>query len=201
MFTTVSFLASRLPELNDRQAWIVFERRYTPLLKRYFTKSGAPDATAHDLAQETMQHVAVGLQNARFRRGEGRLRDWIGGIARNVLRNYRRKCRASALEAHPATQFWADHADPDAQAEVLEADARFDAIWVRSRLSALLRLAAETFSRRDLRCYFLTEICKLPIREVARRTGLSESSVFQKRRQVAAWMLAVGPRFISRWEQ
>jgi RNA polymerase sigma factor (sigma-70 family) len=201
MFTTVSFLVSRLPELNDRHAWMLFEERYTPLLRRYFRKCGCREVASTDLAQETMQNVAVSLQSGRFRRGEGRLRDWIGGIARNVLRTHRRKTRADSRSAQPATQFWADQPDPEAEVERLAADERFDAMWVRTRLAALLRLAAETFDHRALRCYFLVEIRKLTIRETAQRTGLSESSVFHKRRQVAAWLLAVGPRFISRWEQ
>jgi RNA polymerase sigma factor (sigma-70 family) len=201
MFTTVSFLVSRLPELNDRHAWSLFEQRYTPLLRRYFLKSGCRSEAATDLAQEAIQNVALGLRNGRFRRGEGRLRDWIGGIARNVLRAHRRRTRAESHQAQPATQFWSQQPDPAAEGEVLAADERFDALWVRTRLAALLRLAAERFDRRDLHCYFLVEIRKLPIREAAKRTGLSESSVFQKRRQVAAWLLAVGPRFISRWEQ
>lgn len=201
MFTTVSFLASRLPELDDRRAWEVFESRYTPLLKRYFVRASCGFDVAHDLAQDTMQRVAAGLRSGRFRRDEGRLRDWIGGIARNVLRNHRRRSDARTNADELQTRFWEQREDPEAEEAQLVADERFDAIWVRARLSGLLRLAAQTFDTRDLRCYFLVEIRRLPIREVAHRTGLSESAVFQKRRSVASWLLAVGPRFVSRWEQ
>lgn len=201
MFTTVSFLVSRLPELDDRFAWKVFEDRYSPILKQYFRKSAWVGDQANDLAQETIQRVADGLRRGAFQRETGRLRDWIGGIARNVLRNHFRRRRSRADGAQLQTQFWESQPDPAAAEAQLAADERFDAIWVRARLSALLRLAAQTFALRDLRCYFLVEIRKMPIRQVARRTGLSEAAVFQKRRRVANWLLAVGPRFISRWEQ
>ncbi len=201
MFTTVSFLVTRLPELSDKRAWKVFEERYTPMLKRYFRKSRCSEHIATDLAQDTIQRVAEGLCQGRFQRDKGRLRDWIGGIARNVLYNYRRKNAAKTNADEIQTKFWENREDPSAEAEMLAADERFDAIWVRARLSALIRLAAKSFELRDLRCYFLAEIRKLPIKEVARRTGLSETAVYQKRRKVAVWLLAIGPRFISRWEQ
>ncbi len=201
MFTTVSFLATRLPELSDRRAWRLFEERYTPMLKRYFRKSNCSEHIATDLAQDTIQKVAEGLCQGRFERDKGRLRDWIGGIARNVLYNHRRKGRPMTGADGLRTGFWESREDPAAADEVLAADERFDAIWVRARLSALIRLASKTFELRDLRCYFLVEIRKLPIKVVAQRTGLSETAVYQKRRKVAAWLLAIGPRFISRWEQ
>ena len=201
MFTTVSYLVSRLPELDDEGAWAVFEKRYTPVLQRYFRRGGCGVEMANDLAQDTIHRVMEGLRRGRFCREAGRLRDWTGGIARNVLRNQRRRMTSRRDKGQLRTEFWDTQEDVEAAGEQCKADARFDAIWVRARLSALLRLAAESFDLRDLRCYFLVEVRKLPIREVARRVGLSEASVFQKRRQVANWLLAVGPRFVSRWEQ
>jgi RNA polymerase sigma factor (sigma-70 family) len=197
MFTTASILASRLPELGDERAWQVFEARYSPILQRYFRRASCGEHVSGDLAQDTLQRVAEGLRRGTFRRDQGRLRDWIGGGARNVLRNHFRKRQMQTNVDADRTRFWESQEDPDA----LSADAHFDAIWVRARLSALIRLAAEQFDLRDLRCYFLVEIRGLPIKEVARRTRLSESAVFMKRRNIANWLLQVGPRFISRWEQ
>jgi RNA polymerase sigma factor (sigma-70 family) len=200
MVTTISNLISRLPRLDDEPAWAEFERRYTPVLRRYFRRAGCQDHLATDLTQDTMERVALGLRRGAFRRDRGRLRDWIGGIARNVLRNYRRKAKPRTNVDEIQTRFWESRPDPDGAAGLLAADQQFDAIWVRSRLSALIRLAAEHFDLRELRCYFLVEVRRLPIKEVARRTRLSESAVFKKRRNVANWMLQVGPRFVSRWE-
>jgi len=201
LFTTVSNLLTRLPQLDDHAAWRTFDRRYSPLLNSYFRKAGAPANIAADLAQETLQRVATGLRAGTFSRDKGRLRHWIGGIARNVLRNHVRKRQVRSNTHRVRTAFWADQADPDAEQVFTESDNRFDAIWVRSRMSNLLRLAAKTFDLRDLRCYFLVEIRRLPIREVARRLSISESAVYQKRRHVANWLLSVGPRFISSWER
>ncbi|MCB9851242.1 MAG: sigma-70 family RNA polymerase sigma factor [Phycisphaerales bacterium] len=200
MVTTVSNLLSRLPHLDDRHAWEQFEQRYTPVLRRYFRQSGCGDEVARDLTQDTLERVALGLRRGAFRKDRGRLRDWIGGIARNVLRNYRRKAAPRTNADELKTQFWESHEDEAAENQLLAADRRFDAIWVRQRLSSLIRVAAQSFDLRELRCYFLVEVRKLPIKEVARRTRLSESAVFMKRRNVANWMLQVGPRFISRWE-
>ncbi len=200
MFTTVSFLVTRLPELNNRRAWETFEARYSPMLQRYFIKSGCNSDVARDLAQDAIQRAATGLREGRFEKSSGRLRDWIGGIARNVVRNHRRRA-ANRSSAQPQTGFWSEQEDPSAQEELHRSDEQFDALWVRHRLSSLLRVASTNFSTKDMRCYFLVEVRGLPIRVVAKRIGISETSVFQKRRSVANWLLAMGPRFISQWEK
>jgi RNA polymerase sigma factor (sigma-70 family) len=200
MFTTVSFLVTRLPELNNRRAWETFEARYTPMLQRYFIKSGCNSEAARDLAQDAIQRAATGLKEGRFEKSSGRLRDWMGGIARNVVRNHHRR---AALRSSPQTQtgFWSDQEDPHAKEDLDRADEEFDALWVRHRLSSLLRVASKNFGIKDLRCYFLVEVRGLPIKVVAQRIKISETSVFQKRRKVANWLLAMGPRFISQWER
>ena len=153
VFTTVSNLLTRLPQLDDHAAWRTFDRRYSPLLNSYFRKTGAPATVAADLAQETLQRVATGLRAGTFSRGQGQnCVHWIGGIARNVLRNHVRKLKVRSNTHRVRTAFWADQADPEAEQVFTDSDNRFDAIWVRSRMSNLLRLAAKTFDLRDLRC-------------------------------------------------
>ena len=64
-------------------------------------------------------------------------------------------------------------------------DQRFDEIWIRARLSALIRYALRFFPPRDLRCYFLVEVHHRPIAQVAERLGMSVSAVYNRRRAVA----------------
>ena len=47
MFPAVSFLITRLPELDDRRSWQVFEERYSPILKCYFMKRPGPTCFVH----------------------------------------------------------------------------------------------------------------------------------------------------------
>ena len=201
MFTTVSSLIMRLPALDDARAWELFEQRYWPMLKHYFMTYCGDEDIATDLVQDTIRRAVEGLRDGVYQRDRGRLRDWIRGIARNMLRNHYRRTTHSLETDGARTQFWARQADPHAATEMAEAERRFDAIWVRTRLSALLRLAAQNFGARDLRCYFLVEIRQLPVKVVAERLGLSETAVFRKRRSVANWFYAVGPRFMSKWER
>ena len=200
MFTTVSSLLTRLGDMDDRRAWEVFHERYARLLRSYFRKCGVADQITVDLAQDVIHRAVRGLGSGGFQRSRGRVRDWIGGIARNVLRNHLRRSASAATVVGPKTQFWEMRADPVAEGRLAEAEGRFDAIWVRSRLSSLIRLAAQYFDRRDLQCFFLVQIRKRPVKEVASRLGLSETAVFRKRRLVAEWFQAVGPQFVSNWE-
>lgn len=201
MFTTVSALLTRLPTLKDDQAWEIFNNRYTPMLKRFFTSFGATGELGRDLAQDTIQKAIQGLHAGGYRRDKGRLRDWIGGIAKNVLREHWRDVRRDVDSVHARTVFWEVCEDPAGEDAVSKVDQRFDEIWVRARLSALIRYALQFFKPRDLRCYFLVEVHKRPIAHVADRLGISVSAVYERRRAVAQWFLAVGPRFISTWEK
>jgi RNA polymerase sigma factor (sigma-70 family) len=201
MPTTVSSLLTRLRGLDDEQAWEVFNDRYFPMLQRFFRKRGFAGDTARDLAQDTIQRAITGLRRGGYVREQGRLRDWVAGIARNVERNYWRKRRPQSNVEPIDGDFWESREDPAAQDDIARSEQSFDSVWVRAQLSALLREAANCFSKQDLRCYFLVELRRLPIAEVARRLGLSESAVFAKRRLVADWFLAVGPRFFGSWEQ
>lgn len=200
MFTTVSALLSRLPGLQDGDAWEVFHNRYSPLLTRFYRSYGLSLETARDLAADTIQRVVGGLSAGEYVRQKGRLRDWISGISRNVLKSYLRRRKTRSPERQGGEADLSEQEDPGARAVLASVEDRFDAIWVRARLSALLRLASSVFSTVDLRCYFLVEIRKLPVAKVADRLGLSPSSVFAKRRAVADWLLSVAPRFVSRWE-
>lgn len=201
MFTTVSALLTRLPGLTDEQAWQVFNDRYSPLLKGFFSKLGVTGDPARDLTQDTITKAIDGLRSGSYRRDRGRLRDWMGGIAKNVLREYRRGQFHDGRGIQAKTVFWDKQADPDGDQEQRGVEERFDQIWVRARLSALIRQASTAFSHRDLRCYFLVEVHKRPIAEVASLLKMSVSAVYSRRRAVAQWLLAVGPRFISRWEK
>ena len=201
MFTTVSALLTRLPALDDGEAWEVFNSRYSPLLRRFFYSFGVAGDPARDLTQDTIQRAIDGLRAGTYRRDKGRLRDWIGGIAKNVLRESRRAGHGVRGSVQARTVFWTSHPDPGADDAVREVDERFDQIWVRARLSALLRYALTFFTPRDLRCYFLVHVRERPIAEVAERLGMSVSAVYQRRRAVAQWFLAVGPRFVSQWER
>ena|GEM_PF-2723523 len=201
MFTTVSALLTRLPALQDKQAWAIFDGRYSPLLRRFFSSFGVTGEPARDLTQDTIQKAIKGLRSGAYHRDKGRLRDWMGGIAKNVLREHWRKDRRDGNPMQAKTVFWDTRRDPAAEDAMRQVDQRFDEIWVRVRLSALIRYALLSFSHRDLRCYFLVEVHRRPVAEVAQRLGMSVSSVYNRRRAVAKWFRAVGPRFISRWEK
>ncbi|MCP4590927.1 MAG: sigma-70 family RNA polymerase sigma factor [bacterium] len=202
MFTTVSELISRLPSADDDEAWEVFNAQYSPMLKRFFSGFGTSGDLARDMTQDTIEKAVNGLRSGAYLRDRGRLRDWMSGIAKNVLREHWRKAqRGGGGPVQAKTMFWESCTDPTAEGAMRAADDRFDELWVRARLAALIRHALGSFSRRDLRCYFLIEVHRRPIAQVAQRLGMSVSAVYNRRRAVASWFRAVGPRFISQWEK
>lgn len=65
-------------------------RQHETAVYNYFRKMGAQPSDAADLTQETFVRAMVG---ARRFRGEGSVRAWVIGIARNLFREWLRRKR------------------------------------------------------------------------------------------------------------
>lgn len=81
--TTTNTLLQGLCEQSDG-AWARFDRFYRPYLFRLARRPARSEVAALDAVQETMSRAFEGLAN--YDRESGRLRAWICGILRNVIR-------------------------------------------------------------------------------------------------------------------
>lgn len=72
-------------------------------------KMGLSPEDAEDAAQESLIACANSLRNGRYRRSEGRLNQWLFGIARRQIRNTRRETwRKKAGQFGARTSFWSN---------------------------------------------------------------------------------------------
>lgn len=78
---------------GDGEAFSVFYRRYLPGVTAYLLRETANREIAADLAAEVFAAVLLGARRYRARRAESAA-PWVYGIARNKLRESRRRGRA-----------------------------------------------------------------------------------------------------------
>ena len=73
---------------GDREAWNSFYDRYSGLIDRFFVRKGISEAKEReDLFNETMMVIFQKLET--YDRSQGPLRNWVYGVAKNVLLQYR----------------------------------------------------------------------------------------------------------------
>jgi RNA polymerase sigma-70 factor (ECF subfamily) len=126
-------LISAIAVRQDRRAFAELFEYFAPRIKAFMLRSGTPDASAEELAQETM--LTVWKKAALFDPASSGAAAWIFTIARNLrIDAHRRDQRGGALEPSDVElEFQIDDAlQPDAQVASAQADER-----VRAALSQL----------------------------------------------------------------
>ena len=88
---TTSALLEGLCGPNNDAAWAGLDNRYRPILIATARRFGLSDSDAHDIAQETMARVLLGVREGKYDRAKGRLRTWILTIARHRIVDLHRK--------------------------------------------------------------------------------------------------------------
>lgn len=118
---------------RDRTAFAALFEYFAPRIKTFMRRSGASDASAEELAQETL--LAVWRKAAQFDPATGGAAAWIFTIARNLRIDFlRRQARGGATaQADIDIEFVVDDAEaPDLVVASRQSDAR-----VRSALTSL----------------------------------------------------------------
>ena len=88
--TTTALLEGLVDGSNER-VWLEFDERYRPILIGFARRMGLDDADAADMAQEAMLRFLQAYREGQYDRSRGRLRSWLTGIARNCMRDMRRR--------------------------------------------------------------------------------------------------------------
>lgn len=88
---TTTALLEGLTDVANTTAWREFDERYRPILMGFARRMGLEDADAADMAQEALLRFLQAYREGQYDRSRGRLRSWLTGIARNCLRDMRRR--------------------------------------------------------------------------------------------------------------
>ncbi|MFN0132995.1 MAG: RNA polymerase sigma factor [Phycisphaerales bacterium] len=175
---TTTRLLQGLFDPQGREAWLVFDRRYRPIVWGVARRMGLSEADASDVAQEAITEFLSLYREHRYDREKGRLRSWLAGITRRVALNFRRRAAAhapergvSAIESEPSPE-------------------EVDRLWDQERESELLRQAMEELKKtrtsdRSIEAFELVAIRRVPAATVARQLGITAQDVYVAKARVA----------------
>jgi RNA polymerase sigma-70 factor (ECF subfamily) len=170
--------------------WQQYVDRYRPMIVRYARRLGASEADAEDIAQHTLIAFSAAFRDGKYDRGQGRLRDWLFGIARNQSMNWFRRQRrreVQIVDAPDSTGYFARIGEPD----------DLERVWNEEWSDAILRVCLERV-RQEVKpvTYEAFELFALrgwPAERVADELGITENAVFGAKRRVLARIRELKP--------
>ena len=167
-------LVSAIAKRQDRAAFAALFEFFAPRIKAFMQRSGASEAKAEELAQETM--LAVWRKAALFDPASAGAAAWIFTIARNLrIDSHRRERRCGVIETSDVEiefQIY-DSPQPDALLATTQSEER-----VRSALTKLsddqMRVVELSFFEEKAHAE-IAEILEIPLGTVKSRLRLAMS--------------------------
>ena len=189
---TRNSLILRLPDKQDVEAWDQFVAIYEPLIYRLARSRGLQDADAREIVQEVLLAVsdAVGRWNPDPELG--RFRDWLFGIARNLMIKFltRRKHRPLGTGDSAVADLLNQQIDTDSTESAL-----FDLEYRREVFRWAAGRVRGQVASRTWRAFWLTSIDGQPICHVAESLGLTVGAVHVARSRVRGRLKSLVDQF------
>ncbi len=181
---TQQSLILRLRDRDDAKAWEQFAILYQPVVYRLARAKGMQDADAQELVQETMLAVSKAVDRWTPNPEQGRFRNWLSTIARNLIINYltRPRHRTTAIGD---TEAWDQlHAIPSQDyANWLQS---YDWEYRRELFRHVSEIVRHEFHASTWQAFWQTSVDGLPAHAVSQRLGISIGSVYIARSRVMA---------------
>ncbi len=177
---TSTYLLMCLGEAGNQTVWRHYVDRYRPVLLAYARRLGAPEAAAEDIAQETLASFAAAYRQGGYQRERGRLRQWLFGIARKQVVNWRRRSarEVQVTAGTDGTDFF-DRISGESQLEAV-----WDQEWQEAVVGLCLKHVRCEVEPATYQAFELFACRGWPARRVGEALGLSENAVFSARRRV-----------------
>ncbi len=165
-------LAARLRQPGSDADWQRVDERYGPLVELFARGLGLSHAAAEDVRQESLAALLQAVRSGQFDRGQGRLRDYLFGIARYKVCDALARERQGPRELQPdASDYFAGVPDADELAQR----------WEREEQAAIaaqcLREAREHFQGETYTIYYQRVVEGHSSADIARRLGKTVRAV------------------------
>lgn len=186
---TTTELLNGLHEQGNQSAWDEFDQRYRPILHAFLRRMGANEVDADDVAQETLTCFVRDYRANKYDRQQGRLRNWLIGIARCRLADLRRGANrrrewrgGSAIDGLP----------DDSDAEAIWDEEQRHSIFEQALRE--LRLTSR-FSERTLEAFDRVVLQHEPIEVVSAQLDLTPQEIYNTKNRVVARLREIAERY------
>ncbi|HUT90149.1 MAG TPA: sigma-70 family RNA polymerase sigma factor [Thermoguttaceae bacterium] len=188
---TRATLLERLHDGADPLVWDEFFERYGRLIYAAARARACSEHTAEEIVQDVMLTLFQGRDVFRYDPARGRFRDWLCGVVRNKVYEFRRR----PSERVRARGGDSDVGVLDVEAEDATPDEAWQAVFEASLLAVLLDVVRREVNPRTYQAFELLTLGEMSGSEVARITGLSRNAVYQARRKVFARLKELGATY------
>lgn len=186
LLPTRQSLLSRLRDWQDQDGWREFFDTYWRLIYRVTRQAGLDDASAQDVVQNTFIYLARRMPKFHYDRSRGSFKAWLRRVTRSRISVFRRRAEAKepplpelSLEDDDVP-VWESIPDPAADAT----DEIWQREWEDNLVKAALRRISPKVSAQQLMIFELAALGEVPLRQVARKLGVSLMQVYLARHRV-----------------
>ncbi len=179
-------LLARLRDCDDQAGWREFFDTYWRLIYNVARKSGLADAEAQDVVQNTFIYLSRRMPRFRYDSTRASFKSWLRVVTRSRISVFLRKARREQPPGQEPLR--SDDEDP-ARDEIPDpaADA-LDELWQREweahTVATALRRVRAKVSSQQLLIFRLAALGELPLKQVARKLGVSLAQVYLARHRV-----------------
>ncbi len=185
---TTATLLEGLHDARNRSAWRRFVRCYRPLVVHLGRRLGLNRDDAEDAAQQTILAFIEAYRGGKYDRGQGRLKNWLLGIAKNKIADlHAERGRRRLAAVNPGTSGVILEAirDPHSWSDV------WDREWQAAILRACFDRARGHFRPRDFRVFEMVWLEEVSVEEAAQTMGITANNVCVIKHRVLSRIRAI----------
>jgi len=173
-WVTTTQILEELKSSNDAPVWPRFHDHFHTIVVKFSRNMGLSITDAEDAAQETMLTFVKAFRDGKYDRQKGHLSDWLFGVAKHVILNFRRRQPLERLIADKTTgtSFW------DLVQDDHNIKHSWESEWRRMVLARCLDQICKEIDAKLFKAFELYALSELPVDKVAEELGMSQNAVY-----------------------
>jgi len=189
--TTTQVLEDLKTPDNDELAWQGFCEHFQPVVVNFARKLGLSATDAEDAAQEAIVAFLKAFRDGKYEREKGRLSNWLFGVAKRVILNFRAGQPLERLIADKttATSFW------DLIQDDQNVQHSWETEWKRMVLTKCLEQAGRELDQKVFEAFKLYALSEMPVDKVAQQLSMSKNAVYIAKSRVLSKLRQLKQQF------
>jgi RNA polymerase sigma-70 factor (ECF subfamily) len=173
-WVTTTQVLEELQSSNDAPAWQRFSGHFHTVVVNFARHMGLSVPDAEDAAQETMLAFVKAFRDGKYNRDKGHLSDWLFGIAKHVILNFRKR--------RPMEQLIADKTTGTSFLDMVQDDNNiklsWETEWRHMVLAKCFEQARKEFDPKVFRAFELYALTQTAADKVAQQLEMSRNAVY-----------------------